>query len=513
MAFSRLVLSYGVSASYGFMFYSGAMPISLQLESFSETPSMRSDNRLISTDLYTPVEGEFRFKADGPTPSGIMGVLYRIEELLDYSKQFSIGKGRTPVYLSINNKKVLVLDGSIEYENINKLQTLKTIYATIKYKRRGLVGDNPAMVDSNTITYGFINGKIDTPFNTTLTGQNLILSPTDLIVKMFNTERYIPSGYLLVSNQAIFSISGANFVVGSPSVFATYNENANNAFATYAGSTTGVLGFRAADLSTYTTSGTYYPNLSDISTPSLAIPGIYKADVYAKVKTSFSGTLFGISLLITGDQSVYGAKTVRTTETILGNFTYPTSVYLGRIESTLPLSLSRLRLQMRSTNIASGILLLDQLTLHSVDDDSSKAIALNTFDGILPQEVSTATVFTSGNTALEIFSNYLPGTTDPKNSMYPVLRYYRETSLANTVAVPSYYGNPFILNRTSDYDYSAIGTTSRISVAMLFTGSTYQTVSGLRYWNLSDRHNNKIRTWVLVGKMLPTLSMYNYQAQ
>lgn len=512
MSFSRLTLSLGSADSFGFMYYSGAMPIELQLQSFSETPSMRSDNRFISTDLYEPVEGEFRFKASGPTTSGIMGVLYRIEGILDYAKQFATQKGKYPVRMSINGKSVLVLDGSIEYEDIEKLQILKTIFATIKYKRRGIVGDAPSVTNSTSLTYSSINGKIDTPFNTTLSTQNLILSPTDLVFKMYNTERYIPSGYLLVANQPLITISGAAFVSGSPSVFSTFNENTFNPFSTWASTSTGILGFRAADLTTYTTSGTVYGG-TDITNPTATL-GVYKADVYAKLKTSFSGTLFGVSVLATGDPNQYGAKTVRTTETILGNFTYPTSVYLGRLESSLPFALSQLRLRVRSTNIASGILLLDQLVFQSVDDDSSKAIALNTFDGILPQEVSTATVFTSGNTALEIFSNYLPGTSDPKNTMYPVLRYYRETTAGNTVAVPSYYGNPLIFNRVSDYDFTSTGSTSKVSVLLFATGSTYQTVSGLRYWNFSDRHNNKVRTAISIGKIpSPTLSLYNPSAQ
>jgi hypothetical protein len=514
MAFSRLTLSLGSVNTYGFMFYSGALPISLKLTDFSETPSMRSDNRFISTDLYEPVEGEFTFRVQGPTPSGIMGVMYQIENILDYAKQFANQKGKYPVTLNVNGKSVLLLEGSIEYNDIHKLQTLETLFATIKYKRRGLVGDAPTTVNSTSLSYSSINSRIDVPYNTTLSTQNLILSPTDLVFKMFNTDRYIPSGYLLVSNQPIFSISGAAFVTGSPSVFATYNENVNNAFATYAGATTGVLGFRPTDLNTYTTSGTVYPNVGSITSPVIANPGVYKADIYAKVKTSFSGTLYGVSLLVTGEPTLYGAQTVRTQETILGNYMNPTAVYLGRVESTLPLSLSQLRLQMRSTNIASGILQIDQLTIHSVDDDSSKAIALNTFDGLLPQEVATATTFTSGNTALEIFSNYLPGTSDPKNSLYPVIRYYRETAAANTIAVPSYYGNPLIFNRTSDYDYTSTGTTSRISVLMFATGSTYQTVSGLRYWNASDRHNNKIRTAVSAGKIAaPVLTMYDHTSQ
>lgn len=518
MGFSSVSLSYG-SLVFPFTGYT-TEPVQIQLMSIKEKVKGRNDSLFVGAKSYDPIEGEIIIRATGPTTSGILNQLYEVEQILDAAKKFVQLKSQTPITMNIDNKSVLVLDGFVEYVELQTVKTYKTVKAKVHYTRRALVGDAPS-ISTNEFFSGPGNSRVSNVFNIFDTSAtSLIPAPTDVSLLFVNTDRYLPSGYLFVANEPIVSISGSDFylaggVTVNPPQLRLYNENQNNAYGVYTGGgTDGTLGFLPTNTNTVVTSGTVYGNGRITDT----VSSVYGADVYGTFKTTFSGTIYGVTLTTTGG---FPLETRQTTETLLGNIQTPTVVYLGRIAASQPLTTLALSLSVRSTNIASGILLMDQLVLQPYKQEGTRTIALGLFDGLLLTE-STGVPLASGNIELDIFSNYMPGTTYPKNSPYPMIQYYRTTgtslggNLRGKSATPQYYGNVYLENLISDYDRAiAVGSSDSQTLSLMFlaTGSTYQTVSGLRYWRMSDR-NNLVTKMRIQGDAManPNLNFYDLGA-
>jgi hypothetical protein len=450
---------------------------------------------------YRDAQGSFEFWASSPTASGTMFVLNRFQDVLNKAERFVSGKIQSPIYLEIDESvRSVITSAKLTYENLTSIETLKKWKCKVDYTRRGLVLSsigNTAFIDPSLGNqYGSVNSTLRERYVSTTQLTTQIETPVNAGIKFYNLDRYIPSGYFAISSEPIFTLSGSWFnnssVASNPTQLRTTNQNTFNPFSVYGAGTpdNGMQTFIPTNFSTITTSGQSvwgsFSNSDTFATTATA------ADVYATVRTTFSGTIFGVQVL---GYNILNSQQCNTPETFIQDAPYPQVIYLGKLDAGSILSKTNLYMKYRAVNVASGALLLDRLIFIPSPDYNKSSVRLVSTVDLYDDRYDTQTTVSSGNGYLILDQNYLPDLNAYDTKIYPKLRGYKERNAIGFVTTlnPTYTGSLDVFLQKSMLD-EAFSVTMYVNGHYIATGSTYQTVSGLNNWLPRDRHNNTIRT-------------------
>jgi hypothetical protein len=470
----------------------GGVKIGMDWDSFEESPLKYADT--FNTDPFEPINGSFNFTIKGPTSSGIAYFVRLIQDYAISAKDFYNERSLYPVKLftfqSFYSPTATLLDAEVEFDKEELVDTLLIVRGKFSYTRKAII------LDKYDAEFPVGTAK---PFTTQIlqTLPNRTPEPTDLSVSFGNASEYMPSGYLLLSNLPFVTLSGHLFASGVASLNAPgmklYNENANNAHSVYStGFTDGVLGWtpQTANVDVYSSGNFVLSSLPEQEYTT-------DMDVYATVKTTYSGTKFTVSLLfgaLTGSNFEY----ISTQYKVIQNVPNPTIVYLGKVTTNNNIYGSKPQLKLRAS-AASGTLLIDSIVCHPVSDPVSSATIFFPRTKITPSYAASGVNRTFG---INIYSNYIPmgdssatptrltnpaliaywadgGSTAPRGSYR--LPYRGNIALFKRVDDITYF-NRFIHTRTNGYWYGMI----------LATGSTHNAIN---QWRLTLR-NGTVPTFV-----------------
>lgn len=476
--------------------YGGVIP-GIERETFKESPTSYVAPTTVNTDIYDDVQGEFILQIKGPTYSGMMAIAKQIEWALTGAEDFYAKRSTIPAYFIGNGLAYgLIKEATFEMLKEDTAKRYDMIRAKIKYKRKPIL----TSAGSEMSIVAFSSGKRPfTPF-VIQSMQSFAPVPTSFAIHLANAAGVFPSGFILTANQPIIAMSGTHFFKtgagNNPAGIALFDETQNNPYSVYSAGTGGVLGWTPPSATTIITSGLYY---GDASTTGNAIaagrftPYYMQADIYASVKTTFSGTAFYLSFLAESNSD--NAGDVATDEVLVQNAANPSIYYLGRISVDKTLAYYNYRLKIRSS-AGSGILLIDNVTVQPVTDVSNNAVLISKLNAFVNTPYNQTTV-ASGNVYLRVDSNYTPNL-----SSYAAAKFMPTANIAfylGSFASPTDYGYVPATYRGSlafyrqrhEFDHiTGLGAASTsYYITVLATGSAYDTPSGLRYWTHSDRVN------------------------
>ena len=479
----------------------GGVRISLLDNTFTEN-GVDKNIDMLEVDPYAEVEGSFTIKFIGPTSSGVAYFAREIDNILKKAEDVYQNRRGLPVKLSFGSTDTAVLTSAkTTFKDVILNESTYYLSMDVEYKRLPIVGE-PTDVDLTLI--GTSNTSIDSPYRLTRDAGSYrasIPAPANLQLKLFNQHFTFPSGILLTANQPIISLSGNAFyeptlAANNPPTITVINENRLFAYSNSVSATTGVLRYVPTSTSVVTTSGIIYGNgLSTFTTP----PYTKDVDVYAVYRTTVSGTLFNLS--VSAFDIINGAN-YTTPYKQLTHSVNPTIAYLGTVYTDDRISYNTIKMNMYPTGLISGALLIDRVILQPVDTYANRSIQVSkidlpTFDPISFPDTPTI----SGNMMLTLQSNYNANTSN-RLTLRPSLTVSRLTGAINIIVaskVPTYQGNISLYTKFNDFevlDTTTVGTA--MSVLFVTTGSTYDSVSGIANWTLTNRIGQKTQiAWQL----------------
>lgn len=472
----------------------GGVAISLLDATFEEDGATKNIDTL-EVDPYEQIKGSFTLKFIGPTSSGVSFFVREVDNILKKAEDVYQNKRGLPVKLVFGTSDAAVLtSATTTFKDIILGESTSFITMDVEYTRLPIIGE-PTNVDL-TLT-STANSRIDTPHTLTRAigeYRPSVPSPANLQLKLFNQQFTFPSGILLTANQPIVSLSGNAFYESSsaannPPTVTVINENRLFAYSESSSATTGVLRFVPTSTSVVTTSGIIYGNgRSTFTSP----PYAKDVDVYAVYRTTVSGTLFNVSM---NAFDIINGANYSTPYKQLTHSTNPNIAYLGTVYTDDRISYNTLKLSIYPTGLISGALLIDRIILQPVDTYANRSVQVSkldlpTFDPVnLPD---TPTI--SGNMLMTFQSNYNATDTN-RLTLIPSLTVSRLTGVVNTIVaskVPTYQGNISLFTKANDFevlDTTTLGTA--MSVLFVTTGSTYDSVSGIANWTLTNRIGQK----------------------
>lgn len=489
----------------------GGVILGIEKDTFKEDALEKLPPSAFRSEIYDDINGEFNIIIRGPTQSGIAFFARRIEAMVTTASDFFNQKSGFNTFIGGSNAggassmMGTLKDGTFTVLKEDSTKLLHTMRAKIKYRRK------PILVNSNATLTSIISAPgTSRPFEPTrVTQVNYeVPTPTSLVVHVSNAAGLFPSGLILTSNTPIITMSGGTFVnvngafSSIPTGLALYNETANNSFSGYSGLTEprkGTLGFTPTSTAyNILTSGVYYANTGfNAPITPLAFPYYTQADIYANVKTTYSGTAFYVSFVAESDYDY--APDVQTDEVLIQNIANPRVVYLGRLISEMSLNTMRLKMRLRTNAVTSGTLLIDSVTIQPITDESNASVLVSKLD-LLVNTTYTRSTMPSGGVYTRIDSNYAGNAGSLTSNKYtPSIKsaFYTGTLLIQSdfgYGAPTYLGNIALYRQKTDWDnYNKFVSTFTIDYStyyyatFLATGSVMDTVSGFRYWCLTNR--------------------------
>lgn len=478
----------------------GGVQLKVMTDSFEEDdPKYVGDFE--SYDLYEPVKGKFKVRITGPTASG---VLYFYDLLRDYAaipERYWREQAPYPVILNFGNtaRAILRTLDITAWDKQLQLSDLSVLVLELEYEREALLGSSQAYPSEEFLTFSQMTRPIRYPIATS-GNMGFYPSPVNVQFALGRMKTIFPSGYFLMSNMEIVSVSGGMFYgntslgIGTSARQKILNENSNNAFSTYDGTNSdfGVLQTLPTALDTsILSSGLVYGNGGRTDTAFNVGPR--DVDVYAVYKTTYSGTAFDLNLKANYLYYSNSGKQVETGYKRLPHSSTPNVAYIGRISGDTAITNATIQLDIKGQNAVSGALLIDRIVLHPVQD-LHNAVLVSKLDltSINPSNLDNST--TSGIMVAEFLSSYINTSTIPRppRAAFRVLRYDKASK------TPTYRGDINIYTKKLEdvFPTDFVGTKyARGYYNMLFlaTGSAHDTVSGMRYWVLSDTFNQEVK--------------------
>jgi len=436
-----------------------------QTDTLSDEGSFTRFDPIDLSRYYQEVEGTLNFIVEGPTASGIIYMVRKLEAICDNTIKFTEGLSSRATYFQVNSSFFCLLKAArVTWKSSpSDVERLKKVKLSIDYTRAGLIGELQS--------YGGFATDKQLPTvasGVTTTTLHTIEYPASLAITLYNQHKYFPSGYILVAENSAFikQTTGDTLYQGTAPAAdyrtALVNETANNQSGSF------IMRFQPVNLSTFVTSGF----IGDSSQIGSDIP-TNEMDVYAVVKTTVTDVNWTVKVV---SQAKYGPN-IETDPVIIPYTQYPKVYYLGRLSSPAYLGGSIFRLSITPSR-ASGYFYVDNVVLHDATRITSRAILI---DGIVDDKVTA-----SGNFVLYIKNNYFPFVDlDYTFLPDPFIYAAHSKSAANTPV--TYRGNAFV------YAGSMDGKNTTVFMTILAPGSTYGTASGLNNWNSSDRANRKTR--------------------
>lgn len=467
----------------------GGVEISLLKETFEETyPDTIND--LFESRLYDDVSGSFDLQIMGPTTSGIAYFVNRISSLFQLIEVNRKNQYGLSVIIKFNNDYAVLSSATISYKDIMSMDTLNKVVVSVAYTRKPIVGrynevnlfefsSNPLIL--NTDTYTLLSAT-EQPF--------FVPSPTNVYAQFHNVSYMFPSGYFLIADQKIRTLSGSAYYHASIAQTTTINDGVRNAFSVYTGAGTGVLRIVPTALGELNTIKS-----NAASQPGLGFADAFyspNADVYMTYRTTVSGTLMAIQV------SHYGTngKLSSTAYTDLPHSINPNLIFVGTINTNAPIGLGTTFLTINTTGTISGALLIDRIVFQPKNKYVSKSVFVSKFDNSR-ESGGDSSISTSGVNTIVFRSNYMvsgESSISPYGrSGYPEFFIGRSTNASSVegIKIPSYRGNITLLalyspNKLTGGNSSFIANTTMFSAQFLAVGSTYDTVSGLANWTFRD---------------------------
>lgn len=479
----------------------------------------------IFTKQYQTVKGAFDVLIEGPTASGVLYISRNFQQIANLINRFSLGQTRYSEYLQTPQGNIYFKHAEIKpWDKFTSIDYLKTIRHTFSYERY-------PYIFRNSLTYPeyFDNVKVNNDSPLTIKGyENRVETPINLVVALLNQSYITPSGYLLLSNHGINTISGGYFTTaqgGSNHITQTnVDENTRFAYSQYTYHLDGnvfVLDVNSGVQKTTPTvlnvpivsSGTVYGN--GTQNLNLFDGGSYSNDVYLVYKTD-GNTEYDIELtaqwyLDSVDYATTGTKRVQ-------NSIYPQTMYLGEIHAKSSIERALLVFNITPRTILGGSLYIDRVILHA-KDSIHNTVQFNSSQIPSKDIRYRDTLTTPGQLLYEFINGYSSFSYDSRIrgdmiSTFRIKRRIQDGIFFDPVAVgiPSYRGDvdlyykmleqgtfvedlasPSTISGVSfpNYDGDSRYNNGHYAIQFVATGSTYNTVSGLNNWVHTDQENQK----------------------
>lgn len=481
----------------------GGVKIRMLTDTFEEDDSEYLGNAE-SYEYYKPVKGKFDLKITGPTASGVLFFYNRLHELAKLPERYINEEVNTPLLLYFGNSRIAVLR-SMELKSWDKqisLNDLKAMTVSVEYEREPLIGGSlayPATLVLSSRT-SFVQSIKQPNIVNSSSMFGSIPSPINMQMGFADMKTTFPSGFFLMSNFKITTISGGMFYNTS-----TYpasprqsliNENSKFAYSVYDGiDNHGILRTVPTTLNTsIISSGIVYGNGTSVA--SFGTISSKDVDAYITYRTTFSGTLFDVNLIANYTNFNNSGKQTQTGYRRLAHSSTPNVAYIGRISGDYGIEYASLQLDIKAQNAISGALLIDRVVLHPTQEISNTVfVSKISLPSITPAYPDSANSF--GIMYAEFLNSYVNNSLQDRPPR-PSFRIFRESGVASKV--PSYRGSINLYAKKLDaVSYSSPGTIyddGYFNILFLSTGSAYDSVSGMSNWVLTNNFNQEVKTLV-----------------
>lgn len=449
----------------------GGVQVSLAQEGVQDSFSNFVYDPLRLQDSYNDVQGTIPLIIEGPTFSGIVSILSRLDRFSKSVDLYEEGLEQDPIYLYADtNEKFLARLKQLKVNmdsNISEFERLKKGKISLEYTRAGVCGI--FSLPSQYPASGLVN-RAHLLRGVAPSGFTNYPVPTDVEINFFSQSGIFPSGYLLFGETTFIGARSFEDISFDPPQITFEFDLDRWPWAGSAGGTTlngtdrSVLRFTPTNTNIIRTGGAAFLSPLPYTTSEL--------DVYATVRTTQSGISYNIRAI-----NNPGVASQAVFESLTDFYTIPPTLnpktyYIGRLSSSALINRLRLSLELQAP-VASGSLFIDKIVVHDVTSIGSNSLYIHGRSVVGPFSETT----TSGT--LVIDSGYFPNSTSDGFVYSDPAVYYR----INNNSLPlTYFGNPLIFSVPS-------GISQVVKCAFIAEGSTFGTASGLRMWQWMDTTN------------------------